>query len=98
MKTWLIIVPMVGAAAIIGVPTVAVILLTGPNDEDDSARADPTLCQPAVSEPETPILNVAIADDRTPERLEPVPAETGAVFVLQLPEAKGDARCLAAAV
>jgi signal transduction histidine kinase len=30
--------------------------------------------------------------------LEPVPAATGAVFVFQLPDAKGDTPCLAAAV
>lgn len=35
---------------------------------------------------------------RTPERLEPVPAETGAAFVLHLPDPTGDAPCLAAAV
>jgi hypothetical protein len=33
MNTWSIVVLMVGAAAIVGVLTIAVILLTGPNDD-----------------------------------------------------------------
>ncbi|MDQ4054280.1 MAG: hypothetical protein M3237_16460 [Actinomycetota bacterium] len=83
MRTWLIVVPMVGAAAIVRVPTIDVILLTGPNAEDDSARPARTLSQPGISEPEAHHL--------------PMPAKTAAGTVLALFGPRGSAPCLARA-